>query len=153
MKPFNNKIIYLFLIIFAVFFSSCKKEQYKLIENRTEDFITISDFKKCCFDSNNYDPKCHGKEFYIKGHITGTEFLDSNNYCYINDIKTGQNMQLILSSFDNQAIIDKIKNADLTKIAYTKVVAIAAYRNDFGYIYYDYVELVIASGENIWFEK
>ena len=149
MKQFNNKIIYLF-IIFVVFFSSCKKEQYKLIENRTEDYITISDFKQCCFDSRNYDPECHAKEFYIKGYITGTQHLDNNNYCYINDIKTSQHIQLTLSSFDNQAIIDKIKNADLTKIAYMKVVAIAVYM-EWGD--YTRVELVIADEENIFFAE
>ena len=146
MKQFN-----LFLIIFVILFSSCKDEQYELIENRDADFITISDFKQCCFSGNDYEPECHGKEFKIKGYIGDTGFLDDNNYCYITDIRTGENMQLTLSSFDNQAIINKINNADITKIAYIEVVAIAIYMDYMEY--YRRVELVIADAENIWFEK
>ena len=57
---------------------------------------------------------------------------------------------LTLSSFDNQSIINKIKNADLTKLAYLEIVAIAVYRDYGGY---KYVKLVIADAENIWFEE
>ena len=138
-----------FIFIFAIFFSSCEEEQYKLIENRNEDFITISDFKQCCFSGNEYYPKCHGKEFYLKGHISDVIQFEKENFCYINDIKTGESMRLTLSSFNNQAIINKINNADRDKTAYIIVVAIAVYM-DYGS--YKKVKLVIADADNIIFD-